>query len=224
MDTFDNFAKAYDAWYESQKGKFIDKLETKLILDLMSSETKMEILDIGCGTGNLSMKLAELGHRVTGIDLSEAMLERAKAKAKAEKLEIDFRLMDACSTDFKDDTFDAVVSVTAIEFAKQPESMVKEALRVVKSKGKVIFGTINKDSDWGRAYIEQGKSPNSVYHQANFLSDRDLSAIESDQLVEMTECLYISPNSPVGDYDLARENKSKEFGKGGFVCGLWIKK
>jgi len=63
-------------------------------------QTKATILDIGCGTGSLSVLLAGLGHKVTGIDLSPAMVSHAQAKAAAHGLQIEFQIMDAAFPHF----------------------------------------------------------------------------------------------------------------------------
>ena len=67
------------------------------------------ILDIGCGTGSLSLILAELGHRVSGIDLSPAMITLAETKTKAAGYSIHFQVMDAAFPQFAPQQFDAVV-------------------------------------------------------------------------------------------------------------------
>ena len=67
------------------------------------------VLDIGCGTGSLSVLMAELGHEVTGIDLSPAMIARAKAKAEAANYSISFQIMDASNPEFPAQQFKAIV-------------------------------------------------------------------------------------------------------------------
>src|SRR5688572_11050184 len=62
---------------------------------------KATILDIGCGTGSLSVVLAQLGHAVTGIDLSPNMIAVARAKADAAKCDIQFQVMDAAFPQFE---------------------------------------------------------------------------------------------------------------------------
>lgn len=55
------------------------------------------MLDVGCGTGSLSLLLAEAGHQVTGIDFSPAMIQRAIDKARDAELEVDFLVGDAAN-------------------------------------------------------------------------------------------------------------------------------
>ncbi|MEM7536595.1 MAG: class I SAM-dependent methyltransferase [Chloroflexota bacterium] len=58
------------------------------------------ILDIGCGTGSLSVVLVQLGHTVTGIDLAPAMIAQAQRKARKAGVAIDFYVMDAAYPTF----------------------------------------------------------------------------------------------------------------------------
>lgn len=67
------------------------------------------VLDIGCGTGSLSIVLAGLHYDVTGIDLSAAMIARANAKIKAAQCNITFLVMDAFIPDFPLHKFDVIV-------------------------------------------------------------------------------------------------------------------
>ena len=67
------------------------------------------VLDIGCGTGTLSLVLVGLGYEVTGIDLSEAMITRAKAKTKAAGYAIPFQVMDASNPDFASQQFEVIL-------------------------------------------------------------------------------------------------------------------
>jgi len=61
------------------------------LMSRIAGEEALDVLDVGCGTGFLSLLLAELGHRVTGIDVADAMLTMARRKAAALGLTVDFR-------------------------------------------------------------------------------------------------------------------------------------
>ncbi len=81
---------------------------TKLLKTwLQPSQAK--ILDIGCGTGSLSVVLAGLGHLVTGIDLSPAMIAQAEKKAKTTGLQISFQVMEASYPNLSGQKFDGIV-------------------------------------------------------------------------------------------------------------------
>ena len=70
----------------------------------------LEVLDIGSGTGFFAFLLAERGHRVTGIDLSEEMIRQAKAASARLGNSVAFQVMDAETPDFPPSSFDAIVT------------------------------------------------------------------------------------------------------------------
>ena len=89
-----------------------------------------DILDAGVGTGR-NMAFYPDGAHITGIDLSPAMLARARRRTKASKAaSIDLRLMDATSLDLPDDSFDATVS--SFLFCVLPHEMQLPALREIR--------------------------------------------------------------------------------------------
>lgn len=77
---------------------------------LHAAVPRLRVLDVGTGTGVVALLAAELGHEVTGLDASPAMLERAKAKAQARGLAVDWRLGDAENLPVGLGGFDAVVA------------------------------------------------------------------------------------------------------------------
>lgn len=104
-------------------------------------DEKQRILDIGTGTGFLSLMLAELGHDVVGIDLTEGMLSVAKKSAKERGLNLDLRIGDAESLDIGDESFDAVVSRWVLWTLPNPERAIREWSRVAKPGGRVYAFT-----------------------------------------------------------------------------------
>jgi ubiquinone/menaquinone biosynthesis C-methylase UbiE len=101
-------------------------------------EKKSKILDVGTGTGFLALILSELGHEVTGVDLSPRMLEIARKKALESGQRIDFKLGDAETLPFKNNSFDAVICRHLLWTLPNPTVAVSEWRRVVKKGGKVV--------------------------------------------------------------------------------------
>lgn len=104
----------------------------------------LNILDVGTGPGIVAFLLAELGHDVTGVDLSEEMLRKAMENATHFDLPVEFKHSDAENLPFVDESFDAVVSKDVLWTLPNPEKAIAEWTRVLKSGGKVVIA----DGNW----------------------------------------------------------------------------
>jgi len=105
------------------------------------------ILDIGCGTGRHSIELSKRGYTVTGIDLSESMLKRAKNKVSDQNLKIVFQKHDARKLPFFNE-FDLVIMLCEgafplMETDEMNFKILRNAASALKPKGKLIFTTLN---------------------------------------------------------------------------------
>lgn len=97
------------------------------------------ILDVGCGTGELSMLLAEMGYIVTGIDLSEKMLSKAREKASSKRLSICFVKGDAENPPFEENSFDIVFNRHVLWTLPEPDKAIGAWKRVLKNEGRVMI-------------------------------------------------------------------------------------
>ncbi|MCE5222675.1 class I SAM-dependent methyltransferase [bacterium] len=221
MAFFNQIALVYDDWYKDKKGSFIDWIETDLALGMLDIKAGMRVLDVGCGTGNFSIKLAKMGCEVTGIDISEDMLTIAKEKTSALQLPICFQNMDTRSLQFSEKTFDMAISMAAFEFVKEPFQAIDEIFRVVKTGSQVLIGTINRDSDWGRFYLSKKTDPNSVFYDADLKTLDELKKWKPNHLVKTGECLFISPFAPDDDFNIENETRLRGKTNGGYICASW---
>lgn len=81
---FGKIAEHYDKWYQSQRGSLYDKVEKQTLDRLLPEAGKgSKLLDIGCGTGHWSAYFARKGFDVTGVDISERMVQVARGKDRA---------------------------------------------------------------------------------------------------------------------------------------------
>lgn len=220
---FDKEAINYDSWYSSKLGSFVDEVETSLAFRMFKAKEGMKILDIGCGTGNFSFKLAKMGCKVVGVDISDEMLSIAKEKAERDGIEIEFYNMDVYDLDFTDESFDAAFSMAAFESIREPERAINEIFRVVKEKGSILVGTINGESKWGELYRSEYFQKNSVFKYADFKNPEVFETIKPENLVKIGECLFIPPDSQEENINLEKEDELSRIERGGYICALWVK-
>ena len=99
------------------------------------------VLDVGTGTGVVALTAARTGAKVTGLDLTPTLLERARENATLAELSIDFREGDAEALPFDDASFDVVVSQFGHMFAPRAEVALAQMLRVLRPGGTLAFTT-----------------------------------------------------------------------------------
>lgn len=97
-----------------------------------------EVLDVATGTGFAAMIAAEIGHRVTGLDLSEPMLEVARGEARRRGLAIRFVRDDAVAPGFPEASFDAVLSRHLIWTLRDPGQALGAWRRLLKPGGRMV--------------------------------------------------------------------------------------
>lgn len=99
-----------------------------------------EVLDVGCGTGNVAITAARRGSDVTGIDITPAMLQRARKRAATAGVEpIDWQEADTTDLPFEDSSFDVTLSALGHMYAYPHEQTATELLRVTRPGGYVGF-------------------------------------------------------------------------------------
>lgn len=132
----------------------------------------LDILDAGTGTGYFSIILTALGHRLTGIDLTPAMIEEARKMAEQSDIQADFLLMDAQATTFDDGSFDAIVTRNLTWTLPDPEKAYRDWYRILR-KGGVL---INFDADYARNVRNENQKnsyidPEGVYGHFGMTAD-----------------------------------------------------
>jgi 2-polyprenyl-3-methyl-5-hydroxy-6-metoxy-1,4-benzoquinol methylase len=140
---FDNYGNQYDkeSFTQGTVGE-CDFIEKEL-----NYYRSLKIIDIGCGTGRHSIELTKRGYSVTGIDLSQSQLNRAREKALALNLKIDFLRHDARKLPFENQ-FDAAVMLCEggfplMETDEMNFEILKNVTKSLKSSAKFIFTTLN---------------------------------------------------------------------------------
>jgi SAM-dependent methyltransferase len=116
-------------------------ITSELLCEAVDLRGGERILDVATGTGNAALAAARRFCRVTGVDYVPAMLERARARAAAEGLEVAFEEGDAEDLPFPDGSFDVVLSACGVMFAPDQERAAAELLRVCRPGGRI--GMVN---------------------------------------------------------------------------------
>lgn len=99
----------------------------------------MRVLDVAAGTGALAIPAARLGAEVVATDISPVMIERLTARARAEGLAIDARVMDGHALDLDDDAFDLAASQHGVSLFPDMARGLREMVRVTRSGGRVLI-------------------------------------------------------------------------------------
>lgn len=141
MDNLSN-KKIYKKWakiYDKFFGSSIFNSQRKLEINLLTLNPEDKILFIGVGTGE-DLKFLPKGVQVTGIDITEEMLEVARKKVDVLNLEkVNILNMDAMNLSFQDKEFDYVILNLILSVVPDGNKCLKEAYRVLKPNGKIAI-------------------------------------------------------------------------------------
>jgi len=145
-------------WYESLFENYAHKYDKECFVqgtigecDFIEAEVgrdkSLKIIDIGCGTGRHAIELTKRGYNVTGVDLSENQIKRAREKAQEAWVTIDFQTQDARNLPFNGE-FDLAIMLceggfSLMETDEMNFAILKSAARALNGQGKLIFTTLN---------------------------------------------------------------------------------
>lgn len=110
------------------------------------------VLDVACGSGNVSIAAARSGAVVTGVDIATNLLEQARARAGSEGLKIQFDEADAEQMPYPDAAFDEVVSMFGVMFAPHPDLAAAELARVCRPGGRVAMANWTPEGFGGQVF------------------------------------------------------------------------
>jgi len=131
----------YDAWYHMPRGRWIGETEYRLLRRLLQPLPGATVLDVGCGTGYFTRRLAGDGLRITGIDSNPAMIHHAQSRRQTDE---EYIIGDARDLPFPDQSFDYGVAITSLCFIREQEQAVAEMVRVTRRR--IALGLLNRHS------------------------------------------------------------------------------
>jgi len=169
----------YVLFCDSEFGKTIMKKEAEYIYNELSKYGK--ILDIGCGIGSFEKNLPSLN--IIGLDVSEEMLEEARKKSN--KTFIQGNVEELL---FQDSIFDAVFTVTTLEFLDDYKKAVTEIARVTKPQGKIVVMVLNTKSEYFR---ENVKRPGDYFQKIKHTNTKEIRDYASRFYVISKEELFL---------------------------------
>ena len=144
MNTKETISKYWD-WRSESYTNALDGFQAeersvwnKELRAAVNGNRGLNILDVGTGPGFLALILAEMGHTITGVDISRGMIEKAQNNAKMMGLEADFRHADAERLPFEDESFDFLVNWHLLWTLPNPKETIEEWARVLKPEGAIV--------------------------------------------------------------------------------------
>lgn len=112
---------------------------TEQTLTVAGVQPGERVLDVGCGTGNAALAAARLGAIVAGVDPAVRLVDVARARAAQDSVVLDLRVGDAAALPFQDASFDVVVSVFGVIFARPADRAAAELRRVSRAGGRIVW-------------------------------------------------------------------------------------
>ena len=138
MDFYEKEAPKYDEKrWPTQQGKYVNSVHRTIILGMQENWKNEKILELGVGTGRVTLMIAKRGAVVTGIDSSPTMLEKTRNKLGERELNERIQLINASvySLPFKNCCFSGCVSINVFSHLPNYENVILEVSRVLKPGG-----------------------------------------------------------------------------------------
>lgn len=172
-----------------------------------------QILDVGCGAGMLTNALAEKGHAVSGIDLSESSLTIAKKRDTTGR--VAYQKANAYALPFPDASFNVVCATDVLEHVEIPQKLISEASRVLKPGGIFFFHTFNRNL-FSYLLVIKGvewcvpNAPPRMHVYPLFIKPKELTALCKHSSLEVESLIGLRPCFSLGLWKMAFQRKIPE--------------
>ena len=183
--TFNDQAASYDRWYATPLGQLVDRVEKEAVFDLLPDLDGRRVLEVGCGTGNISLTLARRGAQVVGLDVSSPMLAAAQQKARQHGFPLNLIRGLAGSLPFNEESFDGVISILALDFISDRPGALRELMRVLRPGGFLELALLNRFSLWTLKRVIRAWFKPSLWREVRFMTSKELRRLlASHQMIE----------------------------------------
>jgi SAM-dependent methyltransferase len=206
---------AREVWRSGDYPTVVDRLITgfgPILTRAAGIGPGQRVLDVACGSGNVSIPAAATGADVTGLDITPELLERGAAEAAAAGVEVAWVEGDAQALPFADASFDTVISAVGVMFAPDHERTAAELLRVCRPGGTIGLISWTPDGTIGRLFgvigpyaaaPAPGAKPGSLWGTPSHLRDLFGDAVENVQ--HSRDDIPFDVAGPDGFVDLMRD-------------------
>lgn len=220
-ELFDSWTDRYEKWFETPTGRMVKVYEEDLLHDLVDPKPHERILDIGCGTGIFTETFLIKGAGVIGLDLSLPMLKVAVARGKGR----DFSALccDMCALPFGDESFDKVVSMTAIEFIADARCAIAEMNRVTRPGGTIVVTTLNSLSPWAEKRRLKAEKGHTLFQKIHFRAPEELAALLPTTALVKT-AIHFQKDAPVEQIpEIEKKGSAEALDTGALLAVKWKK-
>jgi len=138
---YDDFSRSYERERRHGYHQMIDDLELQVTAPYARGA---RVLELGCGTGLILARVAEIADQVVGIDLSEGMAQQARERG------LDVQIGSVCDLPFDDDEFDLTYSFKVLAHIRDIDAALREAARVTRPGGHLLLEFYNP---WSLRYL-----------------------------------------------------------------------
>ncbi|MBI2850511.1 MAG: methyltransferase domain-containing protein [Chloroflexi bacterium] len=221
-DLFNEWPERYEEWFATPIGKLVRQIEGELVMGFLEPGQGETILDVGCGTGVFTTDFLAAGARVIGVDISAPMLRFALRKTSG----YPFAAVrgDVLSLPFKDNSFDKVTSITALEFVADARGAVNELFRVVRPGGRVVVATLNSLSPWAtRRKAKTARGQRHILESAFFRSPEELLTCSPYKGIARTAIYFEKDEASDRALVIEKAGQAQNLNTGAFVAACWEK-
>lgn len=221
---FDKYAQHYDGWFMTPVGRKVFDLELDTLLEVINPSQGKKLLDVGIGTGLFALEFIKRGMDVSGIDPSGEMV------AIAEKRGLNAKTGTGEKIPFADNVFDVVLSMSSMEFSRDPDKFVSEMVRVARPSAPIVVAVLNLYALHGIKRRVKGLFKKTIFSRAHFYHFWELKRLLLKHVssVEITSSVFINPKP--SQFILSRAETLEKFGKryltpfGSLLVGKGIKR